>query len=30
MECEVVAAIIAKVASAKEHKWTIVMAKNVR
>jgi len=30
MECEAVAAITAKVASAEEPKWTMVMAKNVR
>jgi hypothetical protein len=30
MECEAVVVVIAKVAFAKEPKWTIVMAKNVR
>jgi hypothetical protein len=30
MECEVVVAITAKVASTKEPKWTMMMAKNVR
>jgi hypothetical protein len=30
MECEAATAVIAKVASTEEPKWTMVMAKNVR